>query len=140
MCSMIRVAALSLGLLATLAFCVSCDDSVERERTWSSSISAPAQFRFWQGGPQAVALPASEADFIRFVEAAGGTYFITGQGDARLISPIPPRSKSPCNIGIRNIVVGFPIDASGAMPGYTAFVNAAGLVDCVERTFSFASF
>ena len=126
-------AILMIALLAA-----GCEDSTSSDN-WSSSVAAPAHFRFRRASGPTIMLPAPQKDFVQFVVASGGTFYITGEGEARELSAPPPLPGSPCHVGARAVVVSFPIENRSVAPGYYAFVNDTGMVDCVEQHFDYAA-
>jgi hypothetical protein len=105
-------------------------------KTWSQSITAPAQFHFWEGSNRAINLPAARSDFIAAVSALGGHYYVTGEGEAASLQAPPPSHGSPCRGGARAVVVDFPSDRAGEIPRYVAYLNDADAVECIDKQFS----
>jgi hypothetical protein len=116
----------------------SCGDAgVVTKKKWSASIAAPAKFEFWRGSGQLIDLPAPRERFLSVVSAAGGQYYMKGEGSEFPSAPRPWQG-SPCKETKRVIVVVFPID-NGVGPYYVAYVNDADLVECVEKQFAYAA-
>ncbi len=115
-------------LLVVLTACQTKQDG------WSGSVKAPSRFVARQGAA-AVDLPASREAFIGYMTGLGALYWVSGEGGAKALSPPLPSSGSPCAPAPKAIVFTFPI-ANDAMPGYVAYLDAAGSVRCVERHFA----
>jgi hypothetical protein len=127
------VLAMSLALAPLL---VSCGAAKESGRQWSASVKAPGKFAAWEGSG-GVELPADREDFLRYVNGLGASYYVTGEGDARLLSSPPPPKGSPCLNGVQAIVFTFPIEPDDSRPGYIAYLDADGRVACVDKQFAY---
>ena len=122
---------MAAGALALL----SCGNvAIGNSKTWSQSVTAPAQFHFWEGSNRAINLPAARSDFIA-VSALGGHYYVTGEGEAASLQAPPPSHGSPCRGGTRAVVVDFPSDRAGEIPRYVAYLNDADAVECIDKQY-----
>jgi len=128
------IVGLLLAISPTLASCgpVVTND----ERAWAESTNSPAQFAAWKGSV-GIDLPASRDDFIRYVTKLGASYYVTGEGEAKALSVPPPLSGSPCLAGVRAIVIDFPVEARAVTPRYVAYLDANGLVRCIDKQFAY---
>jgi hypothetical protein len=107
----------------------------KQDAGWSGSVKAPSRF-VARHGAAAVDLPASREAFIGYMTGLGARYWVSGEGDAKLLSPPSPSGGSPCVPAPKAIVFTFAI-TNDAMPGYVAYLDAAGSVRCVERHFAY---
>ena len=124
-------------LLAVNPALATCGDVVNKnEKSWANSVNSPAKFAVWKGSA-GIDLPASREDFIHYITDLGATYYVTGEGEAKALSVPPPLKGSPCFAGVRAIVADFPAKPHAANPRYVAYLDANGLVRCVDKQFAY---
>jgi hypothetical protein len=110
------------------------------EQQWSLSVAAPERFKVRRDDLSGIDLPASLDAFTSYMREAGSdNYYVTGEGDARSLRAPRPRPSSLCGGTSKAAVYGFPNEERFA-PGYLAYVDADGMIDCVEKYFSYLAF
>lgn len=108
------------------------------QRVWSDSTVTPSNFEFWAGSGEIIKLPVHKDRFTKIVLSLGGSFYITGQGDARSLSAPPPSSDSPCERTSRAIVVDFAQSRAGETPGFVAYLDPSDMIQCVDKQFSYS--
>lgn len=131
----VKLVVSAIVVLSAIVACTNGEGGAAMRRHWSDSVSAPADFAAWQGGPT-IALPADRAAFVEYLSAIGAGYYEVGPGsDSRVTAP-SPRPGSPCARSERAIVFAFDSE-DGATPRYVAYLADAENVSCVDKQFSY---
>jgi hypothetical protein len=126
--------------LSLLVICLSgCRDNVMfDQQVWSESTAAPSNLEFWVGSGEIIKLPIHKDQFTKIVLSLGGNFYITGQGDARLLSAPPPYRNSPCKMTSSAIVLDFISNRARQTPRYVAYIDQSDMVQCVDKQFSYS--
>ena len=100
------------------------------EKKWSHGAIAPSAFSPWEGAPD-ITLPAPLDGFERYLTALRVKW--TKEPSAEWPYPASPSfDKAKCG-GDKAIVFDFPVESTRAdVHRYAAYINAKGLVYCVQ--------
>ncbi len=123
------------GLLAGFLAAAGCAEP-STESLWAHSVAAPARFEVNARAKSGVDLPASREAFTHYMLTAGAQYYVTGEGDARVMSASPPARGSPCTATAKMAVFSIPTEGAFA-PRYVAYLDVDELVHCVEKQLSY---